>query len=293
MLSAIPPVFLNTTRSAPIAVSPLPSFNKAHFQPQCHLFHANPLGFFTPEDRIRAQEVGKLHIAHALPSDSALATALDSGSIVNHFRLTSRDVANWRILELNCDPCVAAKLHNPSYPPSTNQPAAAIGNVLSIDLEELPIASLPSSFTHNLLIVEEKTGTIAVIGIADKTTPVIFAATMKYIASDWTAHGHTVTHITSDPEPALKACIPLFGARKIVHTLMPPGQHAQRLERHEQELINKESAVRASLPFYFPSYLDVFIKEGVAYAISTLPNTATTPATPYELRTGQRFVQYT
>ena len=58
---------------------------------------------------------------------------------------------------------------------------------------------------------------------------------------------------------------------------MPPGQHAHRLERHEQELINKETDVRASLPFYFPSYLDVFIKEAVAY-------------TPYELRTGQRFV---
>ena len=36
---------------------------------------------------------------------------------------------------------------------------------------------------------------------------------------------------------------PLFGAHKIVHTLMPPGQHAQRLGRHELELINKETAV--------------------------------------------------
>ena len=86
---------------------------------------------------------------------------------------------------------------------------------------------MPFGFTHNILVAEEKTGTIAAIPMADKTSPTIFATTMKYIATDWTAHSHIVTHITSDPEPALKACIPMFGARKIVHTLMPPGQHAQ------------------------------------------------------------------
>ena len=292
MLSQISTEFLSTTRSAPVD-PPIPlSFNHSHFLPECHLFHANPLGHYTPEDRLRAKEVGKLHLAQAHPSDTALATALDNGSIVHPLRLTSRDVAIWRILELNCDPCVAAKLHNPSYPSSTNSPADFVGSTLSIDLEELPIASMPSGFTHNILVVEEKTGTIASIPIADKTPPVIFAAIMQYIATDWTAYGHTVTALTSDPEPVLKALIPMFGARKIVHTLMPPGQHAQRLERHEQELINKETAVRASLPFYFPTYLDAFIKEGVAYAMSTIPNTATSPATPYELRTGHRFAQH-
>jgi len=40
---------------------------------------------------------------------------------------------------------------------------------------------------------------------------------------------------------------------------------------------------------YLPEHLDVFVKEGVAYEMSTIPNTATTPKTFYELRTGHRF----
>ena len=84
---------------------------------------------------------------------------------------------------------------------------------------------------------------------------------LKYIASDWTAYGHSVKFITSDSEPVLKSLIPMFGAKQITHTLIPAGQHAQRLERIEQALINLETAIRANMTCYLPQHLDVFVKE--------------------------------
>jgi hypothetical protein len=277
--------FLSTLRS-----SPSPPHHS--FAAECYLFHANPLGHYTAEDRMRAAAIGELHAVYAHGCDSALATALDSGSIVTPLRLTSRDVAIHRVLELNCNPCTAAKMHNPAYPPSTNPPAPSIGNTISFDLEELAVPSLPGGHTHLLLAVEEKTGTIAVLPCMNKTAPVVFATAMQYINTDWKAHGHSTTITTSDPEPVFRSLIPRFGQAGITPSLMPPGQHAQRLERHEQELINKDTAVRASLPYYFPQSLDVHVKAAVAFTMSLLPNSSTTPATPYELRTNHRFAQH-
>ena len=291
-LSAVSPAFLATHRSFSTQPNPKPTFNQSQFVNECNLFHANPLTHFTPEDRLRAAAIADLHAVYVHGSDSALATALDSGSIITPLRLTSRDVAVYRVLVINCDPCIAAKLHNPSYPPSTNQPAVSIGSVVSFDLEELPVPSMPGGHTHLLLAVEEKTGTIAAIPCKNKSAPVVFATAMQYLDTYWKAHGHATTNTTSDPESVFRSLIPLFGHAGITHTLMPPGQHAQRLERHEQELINKETAVRASLPFYFPQSLDAHVKSAVAFSMSLLPNSSTTPATPYELRTNHRFAQH-
>ena len=163
---------------------------------ECNLFHANPLTHFTPEDRLRAAAIADLHAVYVHGSDSALATALDSGSIITPLRLTSRDVAVYRVLVINCDPCIADKLHNPSYPPSTNQPAVSIGSVVSFDLEELPVPSMPGGHTHLLLAVEEKTGTIAAIPCKNKSAPVVFATAMQYLDTYWKAHGHATTNTT-------------------------------------------------------------------------------------------------
>jgi hypothetical protein len=303
-LCPIGATFLSTTRSSPATEvnsdlyenafkAGWPEWLTAVFKPEAIAFHAaaDPNKFYTKEQLARADEVERLHHIHMHLGDAALGTALDHGVIRTDSRLTSQDVAINRLLRLNCPQCTEAKIKHPSYYPSTNQPADGVGDTLSLDLEQLP-DSVYGGYTHQLMIVDETTGTIGIQGCTSKEAPDVLAAFLKYVNKDYVAFGHKTRHLTADAEKVFAALVPHFGKHGYELTLFPPGQHAQRLERHQQTLLNSYIATMAGIPFYFPTKYTLHLKNAVAFALSLLPTTKTTPQSPYELRTGHRFAQH-
>jgi hypothetical protein len=105
------------------------------------------------------------------------------------------------------------------------------------------------------MAVDEKTGTIGLIGATSKSlsAPDLLHATLQYLHTTYTAYGHKLTYLTADAEPVFKSLIALFGKKDLVLTLYPPQQHAQRLERHQQTLLNAYAATLASTPSICPS----------------------------------------
>jgi hypothetical protein len=142
------------------------------------------------------------------------------------------------------------------------------------------------------MAVDEKTGTIGLIGATSKSAPDLLHATLQYLHTTYTAYGHKLTNLTADAEPVFESLIALFGKKDLVLTLYPPQQHAQRLERHQQTLLNAYAATLASIPFYIPIKHELALKQAVAFSLSLLPSTTTSPHSPYELRTGHRFPQH-
>jgi hypothetical protein len=142
------------------------------------------------------------------------------------------------------------------------------------------------------MAVDEKTGTMGLVGVTSKSAADLLTATLAYLHTNYTAYGHKTSHLTADAEPVFDKLIPLFGKEELILTLYPPQQHAQRLERHYQTLLNAYAATLASIPFYLPAKYELTLKAAVAYHITTLPSTTTKPHSPYELRTGHRFVQH-
>lgn len=257
-------------------------------------YHSSPnvTRHYTPEEIKRADEVERFHRIYTHLNDHDLGIAFDHGLFRTPSNCTSKDVINNRILRLNCPQCDEGKMRNPSYPPSTNQPSAGIGATLSLDLEQLPEPSAPDGFTHQIMIVDEKTGELSVIGVSDKTGPKILNATLKFINRHYKAYGHTTTALTADAEPVFESLISKFGAHGLALTLMPPNQHAQRVERYQQTLTNRLIATVASIPFYFPTKYNLSLRNAVAFNMSLCPNTTSYPSSPFALRTGANLKQH-
>jgi hypothetical protein len=117
---------------------------------------------------------------------------------------------------------------------------------------------------------DEKTGTIGIIGCDSKSAPDIFLAFMKYNNKEYKAYGHVTRNLTADAEAVFTALIPLFGKEGMALTQCPPQQHAQRLERHQQTLLNAFQATLATIPFYLHIKHTMTLKNAVAFNLSLI-----------------------
>ena len=228
----------------------------------------NPNRHYTAVELARADEVQHLHEVYAHLNDHDLGVALDYGLIRSPSNCTSHDVAINRVLRLNCPQCLEGKMKHPHYSPSTAQLAEDVGSTLQLDITQLPTASAVTGNTHELMIVDDKTGEISIVSVTDKTGPAILHATLKFIASHYTAYGHKTSKLAADAETIFKSMIPLIGKSGYALTLMPPQQHAQRLERYQQTLQNRFVATLATVPLYFPKKYYVQLRSAVAYIMS-------------------------
>jgi hypothetical protein len=69
-------------------------------------------------------------------------------------------------------------MKHPHYGPSNHQPATGIGETLHLDLNQLPVPAALTGATHEIMIVDEKTGEISAVGADNKTG-------MSLMASDY------------------------------------------------------------------------------------------------------------
>ena len=269
-------------------------FNQVYFEPELRAYHASPdpNRHYSAEEIARANQVNDLHIAYSHLNDGALGVALDTGCLKTPLNCTSRDVAINRVLRLACPDCVGGKQQNPSYPPSTHQPADDVGNHIQLDIEQLPVPSADGGFTHQVMAVDEKSGTLTIIGATSKSGPDILRATLKFLNKDYVAFGHKVRHLSADAESVFESLIPEFGKVGFELTLVPPQQHAQRLERYQQTLLNRYIATLSNINFFFPLKYTLQLKQAVAFIMSLTPTSITDLSSPFELRTYHRHFQH-
>ena len=205
-----------------------------------------PFQFMTKEQRARCERVELVHyLTHA--GDDALCQALDGGAY-QWANVTSADVRLNRKWRGPCVACLQGKFHAKSMPTSVTPPAQAVGELLSIDTQALPVKSSGGNLYY-IDSIDEFSSDVQVTPAKSLKSVDLFAAIMSLVHRRYNAYGHKVTHIMSDPLPAMEPVVAMLGSFGILLTFTTPGQHAQRVERSIQGLAGRRRALLASLPY--------------------------------------------
>ena len=237
------------------------------------------------EQRLRCDRVEVLHfLSHA--SDDVLCAALDTGAY-SWANLTAADVRLNRRLRGPCISCLQGKFHNKSMPPSDTPPATFVGEKITIDTQELRVRSAGGN-TYYVDSCDEFSSDFQVTPVLSLKASDLFRAIMSLIHVRYNAYGHKVKQLISDPLPALSPVVDMLGAVGILLTLVPPGQHAQRVERSVGFLAGRRRAVYASIPFYLPPQYSLYGRIWVADTSNGLPSLHSSPSCADILVTGRR-----
>ena len=122
-------------------------------------------------------------------SNSTLSLCISTGKIPS--QLVASIIQLNRYLRGHCVHCAAGKYRAPPHPPSTSAPATTIGQMLSFDPQQLPDPSL-GGFTHEVIVVDENSGYLSVVGSFSKSTAYIFEAIQSVMTTMYNAHSHKV-----------------------------------------------------------------------------------------------------
>ena len=244
--------------------------------------HAVP--HINSEQRSRADAAEDLHIELCHPSDRSLCINLSTGKLP-FSTLTCSDVTLNRQLRGPCPHCTAGKHRSPPHPPSTSAPATSIGAVLSFDPQLLPEPS-PGLHTHKIIIVDEFTGHLSIVGATSKSTPAVFKALQHIIATTYNAHHHRVHTLHGDCEKINTSLAAPLGSLGISLQTSPPGEHAARVERSILTLRQLTTATLSGLPYHLPLKYTLYLHKAIAATRNTLINTRSSPSTPNELLHG-------
>ena len=244
-------------------------------------FHVNA------EQRARCDRAEALHqgvAGHA--SDDVLAEALHNGRF-RWAQVTAADVRLNRRLRGLCPQCVEGKLHAKAMAPSTTEPAAAVGETISFDIQLSKMKS-PGGNLARIRSIDEFSGDVCCTPIHSKDASSILAGLLRLVHERYNAHGHRVVRMVADAEPALKPVVGMLAAAAgILLTLVDPGQHIQRAERTIQSLTQRKRAVLAGLPFFLPLKYAVYAERWVCNVMNGLPNSRSRPSTSDILVTGR------
>ena len=237
------------------------------------------------ERRARCDRVQKLHyLSHV--QDDVLCQALDSGTYA-WANVTSADVRLNRRLRGPCIQCLQGKFDDKSHPPSDSPPADCVSR-LCIDTQSLTVKS-PGGNQCFIDSVEEFSGDQQVTPAKSLSAAHLFESLMSLVYSRYNAYGHKITHILSDSLPAMEPLVPMLGALGIVLSLVPPGQHARRVEWYIGGAAGRR-ALLASLPYALPAKYSLHARQWIADMANSLPNSPSTPSCADILVTGRRRV---
>ena len=248
-----------------------------------------PVPHINAEQRSRADAAEELHIDLCHPSDRSLCANLSTGKFP-FSSLTCADVTLNRQLRGPCPHCAAGKHRNPPHPPSTTAPATSVGAVLSFDPQLLPEAS-PGLHTHELILVDEFTGHLSVVGASSKSTPAMFKALQHIITTTYNSHQHRVLTLHGDCEKINTSLASPLGSLGITLQTSPPGEHAQRVERSIGTLRQLTIATLSTLPYHLPLKYTLHLHKAIAAIRNTLINVRSSPSTPDELVRGVKPVR--
>ena len=256
------------------------------YHPSYALNATFPIQHINAEQRARADAAEQLHIDLCHPSDRSLCSNLSTGKLP-FTTLTCTDITLNRQLRGPCPHCAAGKHTNPPHPPSTSPPATSIGEVISIDPQLLPEPS-PGQHTHEIILVDEFTGHLSVVGATSKSTPAVFKALQHIISTTFNANQHRVGTIHGDCEKInISLAGPLGSLGINLHT-SPPGEHAARVERYILILRQLSIAILSALSYILPSKYTLYLHKAIASVRNSLINSRSSPSTPDELLRGTK-----
>ena len=234
----------------------------------------------THEQRTRANQAEALHHALGHPSDDTLSLCIATGKIPTS--LISSDIKLNRTLRGHCVHCAAGKYRAPPHPSSTSPPATRPGQRLSFDPQLLPHPS-PGGFTHEIIVIDEHSGYMSVIGSFSKHTPHVFQSLQSLITTLYNANNHQVSPMHSDSENVNISLASPLGSLGITLTTSLPGEHAHRAERYIQTLRATSAAMASPLPYYLPNKYILYLHQAAAAARNNLICSQSDPYTPSEL----------
>ena len=238
------------------------------------------------EQKKRAGDVRILHAAMYHISDKKLCDALTFGTIVGT-SLTARDVKNAQRLFGPCLACKAGKTKRPGYTSSENEPAEKVGDVVHADIYALDKETI-GGYNYMLLSVDEYSGYLDIVPIKNKGQKHLVKA-FATLEAAYKRQQYTINTIQTDHEANLWSCNDALGLRGIKLTQVPPYQHAQRVERHVQEINTKQRCVLAGIQYELPKYLHGELLKAVVYNQNNKPQASHPTTTPRALFEGKRL----
>jgi hypothetical protein len=177
---------------------------------------------YSPEQVTRMEAAETLHRALGHANDRALGDGLTFGHIKTEGNITMKDVVLNRLVRGHCPQCAEGHLPHPPYPPSTDPPAEEPGQVIYCDLEELPTATI-DGFTHQLMLVDGKTGYYGIQGIKSKAAQDVAKGLQAYLATNFYAYKHVTKRLVCDGEAVFYAVMREAGQKlNIEVTCCPP-----------------------------------------------------------------------
>jgi hypothetical protein len=221
-LHLILPSWTSSRSCSPHPTQPSPSQlnSAAASTPHAYRTSAYTATFTVPhihaEQRSRADAAEKLHNDLCHPSDHNLCVNLSTGKLP-FSTLTCTDVTLNRKLRGPCPHCAAGKHCNPpQHPPSTTPPATTASAVISFDPQILPAPS-PCLHTHEIILVDEFTGHLSVVGATSKSTPAIFESLQQVVATTYNSNQHRVQTLHGDSEKINTSLAGPLGSLGITH----------------------------------------------------------------------------
>lgn len=251
-----------------------------------HALTTYPLPHFNAEQRARADAAEELHHDLCHPSDRSLCVNLSTGKLP-FSTLTSADVTLNRQIRGPCPHCAAGKHHNPPHPPSPSPPATSIGAVLSFDPQLLPEIS-PGQHTHEIILVDEFSGHLSIVGATSKSTPAIFKSLHHLISTTYNSHQHRVQVLHGDCEKINTSLASPLGSIGIILQTSTPGEHAARVERSILTLRQLTIATLSALSYHLPVKYTIYLHKAIAAVRNSLINVRSSPSTPDELLRGHK-----
>ena len=241
--------------------------------------------FYTMEQQARAQEAIRLHYAMDHPSDKSLSAALVSPSVINA-TITPLDLSNARVMYGPCPDCLEGKpsrhkgMHH-SWDPGGK--ATNPGQLLHVDI--VFIVGKPRLFS-----VDDITGYIVMARMESKGQADVNKA-IDAIVSRYQSSLKVVSVISCDAEAVLKsqATINHLASKGIKLAPRIPYEHEKIAERSMRILREKMNAKLSELPYTLPKALYDRLAFSIINNHNNLPNSKTTPRTPAEIITGEKF----
>ena len=246
----------------------------------------NAAHFYTMEQQQRAQEAIRLHQAFNHPSDKALSTLLVSPSAIN-IKVTPADLANARAIYGPCRHCLEGKAYphvgsHKSWDPG-NEPKEP-GQLLHIDI--VFINNRPRLFA-----VDHVTSYLSLVLMESKKHEELCKA-LDMVVAFYKSNLKVVRVLSSDSESVLKSdAINLYMNEKhgIKMSLRIPYEHEKTAERYMRMVREKMEAKLSELPYTLPPALYDELALDVVKNCNEMPNAHTTPRTPREMVTGEKF----
>lgn len=236
--------------------------------------------FLTPDHIARARDAQELHLRLDCPSDSTLATMLDSGRIL-HTALTGHDLANARLLFGPCPHCTISKLV--AHPQVSTLPGypAELGTVVHSDL--FYFAKLCFA-----IFVDESTG-YTLVAQLERPSRAQLEIAVKQCLARWSLQEYTIRALHADHENVYGSLQSFLYSKGIELVLSGPGRHNPYAEARIKIVKRIASAILQRIPYPLPASAFPRLIAQATESMNFRPNHRTGSATPRELFTGKKL----